>query len=106
MAFMKTVQKYDVYLYPNQGKQGARITLNCDDHKLCLSFQNSTDPLSPNSFDAKSKTGCANLPFDVYLSYLDLLRNEKPVFVTFRPEDAPPTFVVFCGNEPTGEGEE
>jgi hypothetical protein len=106
MAFMKTVQKYDVYLYPNPSKPGARIQLHCDDHTLSLSFQKSADPLPANTFNAKSKVGYAHLPFDLYPSYIDLLRYEKPIFATFRPEDAPPTFIVFCGKEPTGEGEE
>jgi hypothetical protein len=105
MAFIKTVQRYDAFLYPNQGKQSGRINLYCDDHKLYLLFVDPADPLSTNSFNAGTKIGVAYQRFGQYPHYLDLLRNEQPIMVTFRPEDSPPTFVVYCAGEPPGEGE-
>jgi len=44
-------------------------------------------------------------PIAQFEHYLDLIRNEKPISVTFRPEDSPPTFVVYCAGETPGEGE-
>jgi hypothetical protein len=38
-----------------------------------------------------------------YPAFVDLLRNEKPVWVRF--DDAKRSFIVFCGVEPVGEGE-
>src|SRR5262245_35117773 len=105
MAFIKTLQRYDALLYPNEGKQSGRINLYCEDHKLYLIFRHPSDPLSPNNYDAGAKIGVAHQPFSQYEHYLDLARNEKPIFVTFRPEDTPPTFVVYCASEPPGEGE-
>lgn len=105
MAFIKTVDRYDAFLYPNLGKQSGRINLSCGDHKLYLLFVDPADPLSPNSFIAASKVGLAYQRFSQYAHFLDLLRNEKPISVTFRPEDAPPTFVVYCSAETPGEGE-
>lgn len=105
MAFIKGLNSYAAFLYPNLGKQSGRINLYCDDHKLYLLFVDPSDPMPSNTFDAASKTGVAYLRFSQYGHYLDLVRNEKPINVTFRPEDAPPTYVVYCSSEPPGEGE-
>lgn len=104
MAYIKTLQRYDAFLYPNQGKQSGRINLYCDDHKLYLIFSDPADPLAPNSFDAATKTGVAYQRFSQYQPFLDLVRNEKPISVTFRPEDRPPSFIVYCAGETPGEG--
>lgn len=105
MAFIKTLESYSAFLYPNAGKQSGRINLNFDDHKLYLIFRHPTEALPPNTYDGASKTGVAYQAFSQFQYYLDLIRNEKPILVTFRPEDTPPTFVVYCGSEPPGEGE-
>lgn len=105
MAFIKIVQKYDAFLYPTPGKQRGRINLYCDDHKLYLDFRDPSEALSPNTYNATTKVGIASLSFSLYQCYLDLVRNEKPISVTFRPEDTPPNFVVYCASEPPGEGE-
>jgi len=105
MAFIQTVDKYAAFLYPNQGKSEGRINLYCGEYKLYLLFKNPSDPLPYNTYNASIKTGVAYQSFDAYSSYIDLLRNEKPISVTFRPEDAVPTYVVYCASEPPGEGE-
>lgn len=105
MAFIKVLTRYDAFLYPNGGKQSGRINLYCDDHKLYLLFRDPSDPASPNTFNAASKIGVAYQPIVQFEHYLDLIRNEKPISVTFRPEDAPPSFVVYCAGETPGEGE-
>ena len=105
MAYIKLLDRYDAFLYPNQGKQSGRINLYCGDHKLYLLFVDPADPMPANSFNAVAKIGTAYQRFAQYPHYLDLLRNEKPISVTFRPEDSPPSFVVYCAGEPPGEGE-
>ena len=105
MAFIKTLERYDAFLYPNQGKQSGRINLSFDDHKLYLLFVDPADPLSVNTYNATTKIGVAYQHFSQYQHYLDLVRNEKPISVTFRPEDTPPTFVVYRAGELPGEGE-
>lgn len=105
MAFIKTLQRYDAFLYPNQDKQSGRINLYCDDHKLYLIFIDPVDVLPANSFNSTSKTGVAYQHFSQYPHFLDLVRNEKPISVTFRPDDTPPTFVVYCAGETPGQGE-
>lgn len=104
-AFIEAVTKYDAFLYPNKGKQSGRINFYCKSSKLYLIFRDPSDALSPNTYNAASKIGVAYQSFSQFQHYLDLVRNEKPVWVTFRPEDKPPTFVVYCASEPPGEGE-
>ena len=105
MGFIKTLRRYAAFLYPYEGKQDGRINLYCDDQKLYLIFRDPSDALSPNTYDATRKIGVAYQSFSKYQHFLDLVRNEKPIMVTFRPEDKPPTFVVYCAGEPPGEGE-
>lgn len=105
MAFIKTLSSYAAFLYPNGGKQRGRINLYCGDHKLYIIFVDPSETLSNNSFNTNNKIGVAYQPFNLYAQYLDLIRNEKPIRVTFRPEDSPPTFVVYCSGETPGEGE-
>ena len=105
MAFIKTVSRYSAFLYPNGDKQSGRINLYCGDNKLYLIFVDPADPMSSNSYSETSKVGVAYQRFSQYEHYLDLVRNEKPISVTFRPEDSPPNFVVYCASEPPGDGE-
>ncbi len=106
MAFKKVADKYIAFLYPNGGKKTARINLYCaDNHKLYLLFQDPSDALSNNTYNESSKIGVAYLHYDQFKDYEDLVRNEKPINVTFRPEDSPPRFVVYTGWEDPGEGE-
>lgn len=105
MAFIKTLSSYAAFLYPNGGKQSGRINLYCGDHKLYILFVDPSETLSHSSFNTTYKIGTAYQPFSQYQHYLDLIRNEKPIRVTFRPEDSPPTFVVYCSGETPGEGE-
>ena len=105
MPFIRMLDRYDAFLYPNEGKQSGRLNLYCDDHKLYLLFLDPEDALPANSFDDAAKIGRGYQRFSQYRHFLDLVRNERPVWVTFIPEDTPSTFVVFCGAETPGEGE-
>ena len=104
MAVIKTVQTYAAFLYPNSKGSKARINLCCSDgYKLYILF--TEDDLPLNSFNATHNIGSAYADLDEYPGYIDLIRNEKPVRVTFRPEDSPPNYVVYVSGEEPGEGE-
>ena len=105
MAFIETVQRYSAFLYPQSGSRSGRINLYCNTHKLYLIFADPSQPNQPNTFSAQSKVGVAYQIFDEYSEYLDLVRNEGPISVTFRSEDTPPSFVVYAASETPGEGE-
>lgn len=100
-AFIKSGINYFAALYPQPGG-GARINIYCDEgYRLYVIFKPSPADAT-NSYDAGTKTGVGYADIALYPFYLDLLRNEKPVNVTFNPEAK--TFVVHA-NEPVGEGE-
>lgn len=106
MAFAKTVEHYAAFLYPNDTDSSSRINLYCADrHRLYLLFYEDGVNLPDNSFSANTNTGVAYAPLSQYPSYIDMLRNEKPVRVTFRPEDTPARYVVWVSQEEPGEGE-
>ena len=105
MAFVQAVSKYSAFLYPNMGKQEGRINLYCGENKLYILFRDPADSLPSNTYNETNKIGVAYQPISQYPNYLDLVRNERPIMVTFRPEDTPPKFVVYCASEPVGEGE-
>ena len=105
MAFVKTVVRYDAFLYPNKGKKRGRINLHCGTHKLYMIFKDPSDKMPPNVYYKDTKTGAAYQRIGMFPHYLDLVRNEEPIYVTFRPEDTPPFYVVYCAAETPGEGE-
>lgn len=102
-AFIKPANNYFVALYPHGSSAGGRINLYCNDsYRLYLIFKE--NPTDTNSYDAAQKTGVAYVDVMQFPFYLDIVRNEKPVNVTFNPDTTPPNFVVHA-NEPVGEGE-
>ena len=99
--FIKQANTYFAALYPSEG--GARINLYCaDGYRLYILFRKGT--LSPNEYNAATKTGVTYVDVNRYADYIDMVRNEKPVSVTFNPDVAPANFVVHV-SEAVGEGE-
>lgn len=105
MAFIRSVQRYSAFLYPGKGRSGGRINLYCGDQKLYLLFRSDSEEMPDNTYNEGIATGVAYEELNQFQYYLDLVRNEKPIHVTFRPEDSPPNYVVYCASEPPGEGE-
>ncbi len=105
MAFVKTVDQYSAFLYPSDMSTEARINLYCKDgYKLYLIFVDDEE-LATNTYSERSKVGVAYVKRKYFADYVDLVRNEGPIYVTFRPESSPPLYVVYAANEPPGEGE-
>lgn len=105
MPFVEPVQRYAAFLYPDPPKRAGRINLYCTSAKLYLLFGDPADPLPSNTYDATSKTGVGYQHIDDYDRYIDLVRNEGPIQVTFNPDAVPPSFVVYAASEAPGEGE-
>lgn len=107
MAFIKTANRYSAFMYPNTKDVKARINLYCTgNHKLYIDFYEESATLPDNTYDDTYLIGRARVPISYYPNYIDLIRNEGPIRVTFRPEDSPPRFVVYAGSEEPGEGED
>ena len=100
-AFAKRSLTYAAFLYPNGSDEG-RINIYCEGgNKLYILYRKTGDALPPNSYSGT--TGVAYETVDRYPYYIDLLRNESPVWVTFNPEAK--SFVVYAAGEPVGEAE-
>ncbi len=105
MAFVKTCNHYAAFVYPNANDTKARINLYCaDGYKLYILFQDD-DSLPTNSYNDAAKVGVAYAHLEQYANYIDLVRNEKPIRVTFVGEGTPPRYVVYASQEVPGEGE-
>ncbi len=103
-TFVKRVNHYAAFRYPNRPSTQARI--NCyavDGYRLYLIFKAEGVDLPANSYNADIKTGVAYDSVRHYPAYVDLLRNEKPVWITFNEDQA--SFVVYAAGEQVGEGE-
>ncbi len=86
-------------------KFSAIITCHgADEKKLILYFMHEDSPVPENDYDPARGIGRSYLPAEQYGWYLDILRNEKPVFARMHSEK-PQWNMVFTGAEPVGEGE-
>ena len=100
-TFVKNCDRYAAFLYPN-GENSGRINLYCaDGYRLYLIFREGN--LSGNTYNESIKTGVGYQPIDRYSDYLDLVRNEKPIRVTFNTTKK--NYVVYASGEEVGEGE-
>jgi hypothetical protein len=78
-----------------QGKSGQTLTFY---------FMRPDSPGGANSYNPATGQAVAYLPADQYLWYVDMLRNEKPVFA-YVNKDNPGWNRIHTGQEPVGEGE-
>jgi hypothetical protein len=104
-AFSRKLLRYSAFLYTTNGETEARINLYCEDARLYLIFRDFT-ARDVAKYNPTSHTGVAYQNFEAYPAYIDMVRNEDPVWVTFRIDQDPPTFAVICAAEPPGESED
>jgi hypothetical protein len=104
------VTAYDVELARQADLQTAcraYAIISChgtDGKTLILCFLHPDSPVPDNHYDPSRGIGSSYLPAVQYPWYLDILRNEKPVFARMHSEK-PHWNKVFTGAEPVGEGE-
>ena len=72
--------------------------------QMVLYFVQPGDAVPDNCYDPARGVGSSFLPAEQYLWYVDILRNEKPVFARMHSE-RPGWNKLFTGAEPVGEGE-
>ena len=100
-VFVKRALNYSAFLYPN-GSSEARVNIYCEGgNRLYVIFKSDGDSLPGNNYSGTS--GVAYESIDRYPYYIDLLRNESPVWVTFNTTAK--SFVVYASQEPVGEEE-
>lgn len=87
------------------GKYYALIVCNATNGTQYLIYFTRPDSITPaNFYNPTSKRGAAFIPYDLYPTYIDLLRNEKPLNI-YLNSDKPEWNQLTTGNEPVGEGE-
>jgi hypothetical protein len=72
--------------------------------RFCLYFMRPDSPAVDNIYDPITRWGSAYLTEEQFPWYIDLLRNEKPVYAYLNSEK-PIWNRLFTGPEPVGEGE-
>lgn len=89
---------------------GLALTLRClirclgDTQRLDLYFVEEQDANPPPHYDAEKKQGRMVLPFRDFAIFMDLLRNEGPIYAHLR-SDKPEWSSITTSREPVGEGE-
>lgn len=103
-TIVKLAEKYTAFHYPNGGASETRSRINiyaADNHALYVIFKADDVQLPTSKFQDSVGVGYEHA--HRYPYYLDLLRNEGPVWITINPDI--PSFVVYASQEPVGEGE-
>lgn len=80
------------------------ITCYGDDHRFILYFLHEDSPVATPVYNASTKVGAIFLPFEDMPIYLDILRNEKPVYA-YLNSTKPEWNSLRTSNEPVGEEE-
>ncbi len=87
------------------GKFYALIACTASDgHQYLIYFTRPDSIALANFYNPAIKRGGAFIPYDLYPTYIDLLRNEKPLNI-YLNTDKPEWNQLLTGNEPVGEGE-
>jgi hypothetical protein len=100
------VTSYKVQLSRKIGV-GLAAQIQCmgdDNQSLFISFMPSDEALPNNFSDVELKTGAIFRPSSEYAWYLDLLRNEGPIYAHLIPED-PDGNSLSTWFEPIGTGD-
>ena len=71
---------------------------------LSLYFLHPDSKIPPNSYDRETKSGKMYVRDEMLARYIDVLRNEKPVYA-YLDEENPAHHSLHTGEEPVGEGE-
>jgi hypothetical protein len=87
------------------GKYSAAIVCTgTDGTRMYLCFARPDSVTLSNSYNPQYRNGNVFLPYELYPTCIDLLRNEKPVSMYFN-SDRPEWNQLLTGNEPVGDGE-
>lgn len=84
----------------------ARGVISCegDDHRFIMYFLTEDSPIPEPFYNVATKTAAIYLPFEDMCQFVDLLRNEEPVYA-YLDSDRPEWSNIGTSREPIGEGE-
>ncbi len=105
---VKKVNSYKVYMYATVAHNkdvNARITCYCpDNHQFHIYFIKPGVTVKPSETSSNGRHGFLFMPFSSFPYYVDILRNEKPLYVQINTEK-PSNNMLITGSEEVGEGE-
>ncbi|MFA7684098.1 MAG: hypothetical protein WCX84_04750 [Syntrophales bacterium] len=74
-----------------------------NEYKLMINFVSENEGQPKAIYDAEKKTGAIYVPISRMSQYVDMLRNEKPIYAQLN--DRVEWITLGTGHEPIGEGE-
>jgi hypothetical protein len=100
------VTSYRVQLGRQVGENQYAIirVLGVEEQNLSIAFVYPDKPLPDNIYNEQTQSGSLYVPAEHFSWYIDLLRNEKPLYVSLFPE-GPINNRLTCRWEPIGEAE-
>ncbi len=84
--------------------RGYIVCNGADGYHLVFYFLNPSSPVPSPSYLEEYKRGVVYLPFDQMHNYVDLLRNEKPMYA-YMNSNSPQWNSIRTTNEPVGDEE-
>ena len=84
--------------------RGHVVCYGGDGHRFAIYFAAPGSTLAPPRYFPETKFGSINVPVDEMHNYIDLLRNEKPVYA-YLNSDKPQWNNLSTSKEPIGEEE-
>ncbi len=101
---VRLAKKLDAQVDGSLIQYHALISCRGSGYTLAIYFLTDQSYVPNNTFDVTLKRGTIYLPLDQYPVYIDLLRNEGPVYC-FLNSSYPLQNGLYTGAEPVGEGE-
>jgi len=103
---IRLARRLDTYAQGSLVRYNASITCRGSGYTLTIYFLDEEQNLVPNNaYFPDSKRGTSYLPTSQYQWYVDLLRNEKPIY-GFLYRSYPLQNGIYTGAEPVGENEQ
>lgn len=101
---VRLARQLDTHVEGNLVRYHSLISCRGSGYTLAIYFLTNTSYIPNNAFDAAMKRGTMYLPFEQYKVYIDLLRNERPIYC-FLNSSYPLQNGIYTGTEPVGESE-
>jgi hypothetical protein len=101
---VRLARQLDLHVDGNLVRYHASINCRGSGYSLAIYFLTDSSFVPNNAYDAAAKRGTMYLPQEQLQPYIDLLRNEKPVYC-FLNSSYPLHNGIYTGTEPVGEAE-
>ena len=101
---VRLARQLDTHVDGNLVRFHSVISCRGSGFTLAIYFLTDLSYVPNNAYDPTAKRGTMYMPSDQYEWYIDLLRNERPIYC-FLNSSYPLFNGIYTGAEPVGEGE-